>query len=50
MFGGWDGDQDLGDLWRFDVESGTWECVCSDTSLVVRPSSFLTHELLVGSY
>eukprot|EP00731_Ephydatia_muelleri_P000943 Em0001g943a len=41
MFCGWDGDQDLGDLWRFDVERGTWECVCSDTSLVG------THQLII---
>eukprot|EP00731_Ephydatia_muelleri_P000998 Em0001g998a len=45
MFGGWDGDQDLGDLWRFDVESGTWECVCSDTSLVGGPCPRSCHKM-----
>eukprot|EP00731_Ephydatia_muelleri_P000964 Em0001g964a len=45
MFGGWDGDQDLGDLWRFDVERGTWECVCSDTSLVGGPCPRSCHKM-----
>lgn len=35
LFGGWDGNQDLADLWLFDIDSSTWTCICKDTSTVV---------------
>ena len=35
MFGGWDGTNDLCDLWQFSVELLQWKCLCADTSLEV---------------
>ncbi len=35
LHGGWDGANDLSDLWSYDIERGVWTCICQDTSLVV---------------
>ena len=35
MFGGWDGTNDLCDLWQFSVELLQWKCLSADTSLEV---------------
>lgn len=35
LLGGWDGTQELADLWRYDIASQQWVCVCQDTSLLV---------------
>ena len=35
LFGGWDGGQDLADLWAFDIEKRKWVCLCSDASVEV---------------
>ena len=32
MFGGWDGSNDLSDLWQFTVQTLQWECLSTDTS------------------
>ena len=36
MFGGWDGSQDLADLWVYDIERRHWKCLCRDASEHVR--------------
>ena len=36
MFGGWDGEQDLADLWSYDIVRGKWTCLCRDASEEVR--------------
>lgn len=35
LLGGWDGTQELADLWRYDIVRQLWVCVCQDTSLLV---------------
>lgn len=35
LFGGWDGNQDLSDLWSYDIEAGKWTLICKDTEAVV---------------
>ena len=35
MFGGFDGTQDLGDFWRYDVRSASWHSLCTDASVMV---------------
>ena len=32
LFGGWDGSQDLADLWLYDVKTSEWECLSANTS------------------
>lgn len=49
MFGGWDGDQDLGDLWKFDLCKETWECICPDTSLVGGPCPRSCHKIALDT-
>ena len=36
MFGGWDGINDLSDLWQFTVETLRWDCLSTDTSQEVK--------------
>ena len=31
MFGGWDGNQDLSDLWSYDIRTKQWTCLCAKT-------------------
>jgi len=35
LFGGWDGNQDLSDLWSYDIEAGNWTLICKDTESMV---------------
>jgi hypothetical protein len=49
MFGGWDGTNDLCDLWQFSVELLQWKCLCADTSLEGGPSSRSCHKMCWGS-
>lgn len=35
LFGGWDGNQDLSDLWSYDIAAGKWTLICKDTEAVV---------------
>lgn len=36
MFGGWDGNQDLADLWSFNMSTNKWTLICKNTEAVVR--------------
>ena len=31
LFGGWDGSQDLSDLWMYHIPSREWHCLSKDT-------------------
>ena len=31
LFGGWDGNQDLSDLWAYHIPSQQWTCLCPKT-------------------
>lgn len=35
LFGGWNGNQDLADLWTYNINDSTWSLICEDTSTVV---------------
>ena len=47
LFGGWDGQHELGDLWRFDATAGTWTCITEDTSLDGGPCPRSCHKLAI---
>ena len=36
LFGGWNGNQDLADLWAYNINASTWTLICNDTSAIVR--------------
>lgn len=46
LFGGWDGAQDLADLWSFHVPSSHWTCLSRNTAVDV---SHLRHCVLLSS-
>ena len=48
MFGGWDGKDELSDLWAYDVKSKQWNCIAADTSLVGGPSARSCHKLSIN--
>lgn len=35
LFGGWDGNHDLSDLWSCSITSNKWTLICKDTKAVV---------------
>lgn len=35
LFGGWDGNQDLADLWSYDIATDKWTLICKNTETVV---------------
>ena len=42
LFGGWDGNQDLSDLWSYHIPSQTWRLISPDTSaevIIIPPST-----------
>ncbi|XP_014207147.1 muskelin [Copidosoma floridanum] len=45
LFGGWNGNQDLADLWAYDINTSTWTLICSDTSAVGGPSARSCHKM-----
>ena len=38
MFGGWDGNQDLADLWAYNIPMKQWMCLCAKTDENVSAS------------
>ncbi|CAI8048563.1 Muskelin [Geodia barretti] len=49
MFGGWDGINDLSDLWQFTVETLRWDCLSTDTSQEGGPSGRSCHKMCLDS-
>ncbi|KAJ3374840.1 Muskelin 1, intracellular mediator containing kelch motif [Allomyces arbusculus] len=47
LFGGWDGAQDLGDFWRFDLSSETWTCLARDVRAHRGPSPRSCHRAVM---
>lgn len=45
LFGGWDGTQDLADLWAFYVPTGDWVCLSRDTEAEGGPSARSCHKM-----
>ncbi|KAK3101684.1 hypothetical protein FSP39_005447 [Pinctada imbricata] len=45
LFGGWDGNRDLADLWSYHVTSKEWTCLCKDTKQEGGPSARSCHKM-----
>lgn len=45
MFGGWDGNHDLADLWSYHIPSHTWSCISRDTEKDGGPSARSCHKM-----
>ncbi|XP_050461630.1 muskelin isoform X2 [Cataglyphis hispanica] len=45
LFGGWDGNQDLSDLWSYDIEVSKWTLICKDTEAMGGPSARSCHKM-----
>lgn len=49
LFGGWDGEQDLGDLWTFQPATNTWRCIQPDTRIHGGPSPRSCHKIAMDT-
>ncbi|XP_067122078.1 muskelin [Centruroides vittatus] len=49
LFGGWDGMQDLADLWSYHIPSGEWTCLSRDTQNENGPSPRSCHKMCLDS-
>lgn len=47
LFGGWDGAQDLSDLWSYNIPTGEWQCLSQDTELEGGPSRRSCHKMCI---
>ncbi|XP_017793080.1 PREDICTED: muskelin [Habropoda laboriosa] len=45
LFGGWDGHQDLADLWAYNIATKKWSIICYDTGIVGGPSARSCHKM-----
>ncbi|XP_001607967.2 muskelin [Nasonia vitripennis] len=45
LFGGWNGNQDLADLWLYDINTSKWSLICQDTAAVGGPSARSCHKM-----
>ncbi|KAJ8717113.1 hypothetical protein PYW08_005512 [Mythimna loreyi] len=46
LFGGWNGTEDLDDLWSFDTSSERWTLLCHHSGLVGGPSPRSCHKMV----
>ncbi|XP_013792718.2 muskelin-like [Limulus polyphemus] len=49
LFGGWDGMQDLSDLWAYHIPSNQWTCLSQDTSCEDGPSARSCHKMCIDT-
>ncbi|RXG52076.1 Muskelin [Armadillidium vulgare] len=49
LFGGWDGTQDLSDLWSFNISTEEWTCISRDTSQEGGPCGRSCHKMCLDS-
>ena len=47
MFGGWNGYNDLADMWRFDVATTQWQLIEKDTKAIGGPSARSCHKMVL---
>ncbi|XP_043287689.1 muskelin isoform X2 [Venturia canescens] len=45
LFGGWDGNQDLADLWAYNISTEKWTLICKDTEEAGGPSARSCHKM-----
>eukprot|EP00033_Pygsuia_biforma_P002376 GCRY01002630.1.p1 GENE.GCRY01002630.1~~GCRY01002630.1.p1 ORF type:complete len:858 (-),score=233.66 GCRY01002630.1:127-2700(-) len=50
MFGGWNGQNDLGDFWSLDLNTLTWDLIHGDTGLVGGPEKRSCHKMCIDSF
>ena len=46
LYGGWDGYQDLSDLWAFDITNNTWTILCEQSELSNGPTPRSCHKMV----
>ena len=46
LFGGWNGTNDLGDLWVYSTESARWKCLSTNVQLDGGPSPRSCHKMI----
>ncbi|KAA0196746.1 hypothetical protein HAZT_HAZT003876 [Hyalella azteca] len=49
LFGGWDGQEDLSDLWCYNIPANEWSCISPDTRIQGGPSPRSCHKLCLDS-
>lgn len=49
LLGGWDGHRDLGDFWRYSLESASWTCLSEDTRREGGPGPRSCHKIVIHS-
>lgn len=49
LFGGWDGNKDLNDLWSYDIKAKKWSLLCADASLQNGPSPRSCHKMCLDT-
>ncbi|XP_066283972.1 muskelin-like [Branchiostoma lanceolatum] len=49
LFGGWDGSQDLSNLWEYSVPASRWTCLSKDTEKDDGPSARSCHKMCIDS-
>ncbi|CAH1783153.1 unnamed protein product, partial [Owenia fusiformis] len=47
LYGGWDGNKDLADLWEYSISTQTWTCLCKNTQEEGGPSARSCHKMVV---
>lgn len=46
LFGGWNGEEDLDDLWSFDPSTESWRLLCLHSGAVGGPSPRSCHKMV----
>ena len=46
LYGGWDGEVDLGDMWVYHIKTNKWQLISQDTSLEVLFLNSTTNQRL----
>jgi muskelin len=47
LFGGWDGEIDLSDLWSYHVPDKTWDLICKHCENISGPSARSCHKMVL---
>lgn len=49
LFGGWDGNKDLNDLWSYDIKTLAWTLLCPDAFIENGPSARSCHKMCLDT-
>lgn len=49
LFGGWDGNKDLNDLWSYDINTQIWTEICPDSACEGGPSPRSCHKMVLDT-